>query len=154
MSAALLVQGCSAGGSTTGAEGSSKSKSESKSESEPTAVVTVTETVTASPTVTKTPESPRQAPASSAPPPRRQPEARSTPSDSPGRHDGSNYDNLSPEGREAHDTLNCAEVPGHKKGSCNEPRRKCDLAGADVVSSAGIRLTCRRADDGKLRWLP
>ncbi|GAA3636520.1 hypothetical protein ACG5V6_01060 [Streptomyces chitinivorans] len=72
---------------------------------------------------------------------------------SPGRHDGSNYDNLSPEGREAHDTLNCADVPGHKKGSCNEPNRKCNLDGATVTSSGGIRLTCRMADDGRLRWL-
>ncbi|MCG8965463.1 hypothetical protein [Streptomyces sp. CL12-4] len=73
--------------------------------------------------------------------------------DSPGRHDGSNYDNLSPAGREAHDTLNCADVPGHKKGSCNEPNRKCNLEGATVTSSGGIHLTCRMAYDDRLRWL-
>ncbi|MET9295703.1 hypothetical protein [Streptomyces sp. NPDC003077] len=74
--------------------------------------------------------------------------------DSPGRHDGSNYDHLSPEGQRAHDTLNCAKGPGKKKGSCNEPHRKCRESGAEAVSSAGIHLTCRTAPwDGRLRWL-
>ncbi|WP_159394367.1 hypothetical protein [Streptomyces sp. NRRL S-495] len=74
--------------------------------------------------------------------------------DSPGRHDGSNYDNLSPEGKEAHDTENCAEIPGKKKGSCNEPHRKCREAGATATSSKGLALTCRTSPkDGRLRWL-
>ncbi|MFB7126249.1 hypothetical protein [Kitasatospora sp. NPDC056273] len=77
-----------------------------------------------------------------------------TGSDSPGRHDGSNYDNLSPAGREAHDTENCAQTAGKKKGSCNEPHRKCREAGATVTSSAGVALTCRTyAKDGRLHWL-
>ncbi|MFJ2782266.1 hypothetical protein [Kitasatospora sp. NPDC087315] len=75
-------------------------------------------------------------------------------SDSPGRHDGSNYDNLSPAGQEAHDTENCAQTVGKKKGSCNEPHRKCREAGATVTSSAGVALTCRTyARDGRLHWL-
>ncbi|MBO1415621.1 hypothetical protein [Streptomyces sp. FH025] len=74
--------------------------------------------------------------------------------DSPGRHDGSNYDNLSPEGQEAHDTENCAQIPGKKKGSCNEPHRKCREAGATATSSKGVALTCRTSPkDGRLRWL-
>ncbi|WP_406192310.1 hypothetical protein OH807_00700 [Kitasatospora sp. NBC_01560] len=74
--------------------------------------------------------------------------------DSPGRHDGSNYDNLSAEGKEAHDTENCAEIPGKKKGSCNEPHRKCGEAGATATSSKGLALTCRTSPrDGRLRWL-
>ncbi|MEV0281299.1 hypothetical protein AB0I22_33625 [Streptomyces sp. NPDC050610] len=74
--------------------------------------------------------------------------------DSPGRHDGSNYDNLSPEGKEAHDTQNCAKIPGKKKGSCNELHRKCRESGATAVSSAGEELTCRTSPrDGRLRWL-
>ncbi|MER8104065.1 hypothetical protein [Kitasatospora sp. NPDC094016] len=74
--------------------------------------------------------------------------------DSPGRHDGSNYDNLSPEGKEAHDTENCAQIPGKKKGSCNEPHRKCREAGATATSSKGLALTCRSSPkDGRLRWL-
>ncbi|MFH8982938.1 hypothetical protein [Streptomyces varsoviensis] len=74
--------------------------------------------------------------------------------DSPGRHDGSNYDNLSPEGKEAHDTQNCAKIPGKKKGSCNELHRKCRESGATAVSSAGVELTCRTSPkDGRLRWL-
>ncbi|MFJ7244289.1 hypothetical protein ACIQWA_06510 [Kitasatospora sp. NPDC098652] len=74
--------------------------------------------------------------------------------DSPGRHDGSNYDNLSPEGKEAHDTENCAQIPGKKKGSCNEPHRKCREAGATATSSNGLALTCRSSPkDGRLRWL-
>ncbi|MFE6054937.1 hypothetical protein ACFQ6N_29655 [Kitasatospora sp. NPDC056446] len=82
------------------------------------------------------------------------PSAGAAGSDSPGRHDGSNYDNLSPAGQEAHDTENCAQIPGKKKGSCNEPHRKCREAGATATSSAGIALTCRTyAKDGRLRWL-
>ncbi|WKK24721.1 hypothetical protein QZH56_03545 [Streptomyces olivoreticuli] len=74
--------------------------------------------------------------------------------DSPGRHDGSNYDNLSPEGKEAHDTENCAKIPGKRKGSCNEPHRKCKESGATAVSSGGAELTCRIwAKDGRLHWL-
>ncbi|MGW1072853.1 hypothetical protein [Streptomyces sp. NPDC002537] len=74
--------------------------------------------------------------------------------DSPGRHDGSNYDRLSPEGREAHDTENCAKIPGKKKGSCNELHRKCRESGATAVSSKGEELTCRTSPkDGRLRWL-
>ncbi|MEU3753221.1 hypothetical protein AB0H17_10740 [Streptomyces olivoreticuli] len=74
--------------------------------------------------------------------------------DSPGRHDGSNYDNLSPEGKEAHDTENCAKIPGKRKGSCNEPHRKCKESGATAVSSGGVELTCRIwAKDGRLHWL-
>lgn len=74
--------------------------------------------------------------------------------DSPGRHDGSNYDNLSPVGKEAHDTENCAQIPGKKKGSCNEPHRKCREAGATATSSKGLALTCRSSPkDGRLRWL-
>ncbi|MFE7488647.1 hypothetical protein [Kitasatospora sp. NPDC057541] len=83
-----------------------------------------------------------------------EPGAGATRSDSPGQHDGSNYDNLSPAGREAHDTENCAQIPGKKKGSCNEPHRKCNAAGATATSSAGVALTCRTyAKDGRLRWL-
>ncbi|WP_158812836.1 hypothetical protein [Streptomyces rimosus] len=74
--------------------------------------------------------------------------------DSPGRHDGSNYDHLSAEGRKAHDTENCAKIPGKKKGSCNELHRKCRASGATAVSSQGERLTCRTSPrDGRLRWL-
>ncbi|MEU5186721.1 hypothetical protein AB0G83_06105 [Streptomyces klenkii] len=74
--------------------------------------------------------------------------------DSPGRHDGSNYDNLSPEGKRAHDTESCAKVPGKRKGSCNEPHRKCKERGATAVSSAGVELTCRIwAKDDRLHWL-
>jgi hypothetical protein len=123
-----------------------------------TVTATATETVTASPAEqTKTqPAEPvaQSKPTEQSPPVRTEPTPPSTFSDSPGRHDGSNYDNLSPEGQEAHDTLNCADVPGHKKGSCNEPNRKCNLDGAQVISSGGIRLTCRMADDARLRWLP
>jgi hypothetical protein len=123
-----------------------------------TATATATETVTASPAEqTKTqPVGPvaQSEPTEQSPSVRTEPTPQSTPSDSPGRHDGSNYDILSPEGQAAHDTLNCADVPGHKKGSCNEPNRKCNLDGAQVTSSGGIRLTCQMADDARLRWLP
>ncbi len=130
----------------------------------PATTVTVTATATATETVTASPAEPTKAqpvdPVLRSEPTEQPPSARTNPtpqspySDSPGRHDGSNYDNLSPEGQEAHDTLNCADVPGHKKGSCNEPNRKCNLNGAQVTSSGGIRLTCQMADDGRLRWLP
>ncbi|MFE5868865.1 hypothetical protein ACFQ6V_09445 [Streptomyces roseifaciens] len=84
-----------------------------------------------------------------------EPEVAAADSDnSPGRHDGSNYGNLSPEGKEAHDTENCAKIPGKKKGSCNEPHRKCRESGATAVSSGGVELTCRTSPkDGRLRWL-
>lgn len=123
----------------------------------PTITVTMTATATATETVTASPAD--QAKAQPVEPiaesePAEEPTPQNTLSDSPGRHDGSNYDNLSPEGQEAHDTLNCADVPGHKKGSCNEPNRKCNLDGAQVTSSGGIRLTCQMADDERLRWLP
>lgn len=79
---------------------------------------------------------------------------RNEATDSAGRHDGSNYDNLSPEGQEAHDTMNCAKIPGKKKGSCNELHRKCRESGATAVSSLGEELTCRTSPrDGQLRWL-
>ncbi|MGW2893173.1 hypothetical protein ACWDAO_00695 [Streptomyces sp. NPDC001212] len=131
----------------------------------PTTTVTVTATATATATETVTASPSEQAetqpaepvvepePTKRVPSVRTKPTPQSTHSDSPGRHDGSNYDNLSPEGQEAHDTLNCADVPGHKKGSCNEPNRKCNLDGAQVTSSGGIRLTCQMAGDGRLRWL-
>ncbi|MED7952822.1 hypothetical protein [Streptomyces sp. BE303] len=74
--------------------------------------------------------------------------------DSPGRHDGSAYDNLSPEGKAAHDTQNCAQIPGKRKGSCNEPHRRCKEHGATATSAAGAALTCRTASwDGRLRCL-
>ncbi|MFH8347736.1 hypothetical protein [Streptomyces sp. NPDC018045] len=74
--------------------------------------------------------------------------------DSPGRHDGSAYERLSTEGRKAHDTENCAKIPGKKKGSCNELHRKCRARGATAVSSKGEHLTCRTSPrDGRLRWL-
>lgn len=123
-----------------------------------TATATATETVTASPgeQAKEQPVEPveQSEPTEQSPSVRAEPRPQNSFSDSPGRHDGSNYDNLSPEGQEAHDTLNCADVPGHKKGSCNEPNRKCNLDGAQVTSSGGIRLTCQMADDGRLRWLP
>ncbi|MFJ5776237.1 hypothetical protein [Streptomyces sp. NPDC093094] len=122
------------------------------------ATATATETVTASPAeqAKEHPVEPveQSEPTEQPSPVRTETAPRSTFSDSPGRHDGSDYDNLSPEGQEAHDTLNCADVPGHKKGSCNEPNRKCNLDGAQVTSSGGIRLTCQMADDARLRWLP
>lgn len=97
---------------------------------------------------------PTSAPTRRVPPtPKRSAPTDAFTTDSPGRHDGSHYDNLSPEGQQAHDKLNCADVPGHKKGSCNEPHRKCNLAGAKVVSSGGIRLTCQMAADRRLRWI-
>ncbi|UNO39805.1 hypothetical protein [Streptomyces sp. MST-110588] len=59
-----------------------------------------------------------------------------------------------PAGKRAHATKNCARIPGKKKGSCNEPHRKCRQRGAKAVSSKGIHLTCRIARwDGRLRWL-
>ncbi|MET9399948.1 hypothetical protein [Kitasatospora sp. NPDC002965] len=71
---------------------------------------------------------------------------------SPGRHDDSAYDDLSPEGRAAHDTQNCAQIPGKRKGSCNEPHRRCKEHGATATSAAGVALTCRTASwDGRLR---
>ncbi|MGW4765274.1 hypothetical protein ACWEPD_26785 [Streptomyces pseudogriseolus] len=123
-----------------------------------TVTTTVTATATATATVTASPAEPTDTQASEptekSSPVRAETTPQPTFSDSPGRHDGSNYDNLSPEGQQAHDTLNCADVPGHKKGSCNEPNRKCNLDGAQVISSGGIRLTCQMADDARLRWLP
>lgn len=153
--------------------GRSASQSSAEAAAHPTPSVTVTMTATATATATATvtaspaeqQQKKKKRPAESPKPPKSaerpeqsprthaKPTPRSTFSDSPGRHDGSNYDNLSPEGQQAHDTLNCADVPGHKKGSCNEPRRKCNLDGAHVTSSGGIRLTCRMAEDGRLRWL-
>ncbi|WP_367137510.1 MULTISPECIES: hypothetical protein [Streptomyces] len=84
-----------------------------------------------------------------------EPESAGTGSgDSRGRHDGSNYENLSPEGKQAHDTENCAKLPGKKKGSCDELHRKCRVSGATAVSSGGVELTCRTSpQDGRLRWL-
>ncbi len=129
-----------------------------------TPTVTVTATVEKTqPTQANAPQeesSPTEESATTIAPTPRVPPApkRSAPTDafttdSPGRHDGSHYENLSPEGQQAHDKLNCADVPGHKKGSCNEPHRKCNLDGAKVVSSGGIRLTCQMAADGRLRWI-
>ncbi|KNB50628.1 hypothetical protein [Streptomyces caatingaensis] len=72
---------------------------------------------------------------------------------SPERHPGKDGP-LALDSERAHATKNCAKIPGKKKGSCNEPHRKCRQAGATAVSSHGIRLTCRIAPwDGRLRWL-
>ncbi|WP_158712069.1 hypothetical protein [Streptomyces rimosus] len=102
----------------------------------------------------KSPAARSAAKARPAPRPAETERAETARADSPGRHDGSNYDHLSAEGRRAHDTKNCAKGPGKKKGSCNELHRKCRVSGATAVSSQGEHLTCRTSPrDGRLRWL-
>ncbi|MEV5192480.1 hypothetical protein AB0K86_08070 [Streptomyces clavifer] len=162
VAAAMLTIGISVSGDAQQSAELASAKPEHAPTASPTPVAFSSAT-TPAPAVSVTPSAVPSQP-SKEPEPTEEPTTREDPpsaperpaaqsTDSPGRHDGSNYDNLSPEGKEAHDTLNCADVPGHKKGSCNEPNRKCNLDGATVTSSREIRLTCRMADDGRLRWL-
>ncbi|MBH1938750.1 hypothetical protein I5Q34_31575 [Streptomyces sp. AV19] len=74
--------------------------------------------------------------------------------ETPGKTPAAPYGTLPAEGRQAPAAKNCAKIPGKKKGSCNEPHRKCRKKGATAVSSGGVKLTCRVAPwDGRLRWL-
>ncbi|GAA0395678.1 hypothetical protein [Streptomyces luteireticuli] len=72
----------------------------------------------------------------------------------PGKAPTAPYGILPAGGQQAAVAKNCQKIPGKKKGSCNEPHRKCRQKGAKAVSAAGVKLTCRVAPwDGRLRWL-
>lgn len=72
----------------------------------------------------------------------------------PGKAPTVPYGTLPAGGHQAPVAKNCAKIPGKKKGSCNEPHRKCRQKGATAVSARGVKLTCRVAPwDGRLRWL-